>query len=98
MRGMKSLFHKDTGALPDDLAGLEDPFAITDRACCCPGRPVVKVLVPPTMDRPHTTELLLCGHHFRVSRAALEAAGVTANDLAGQVLLRSGHAEVASSV
>jgi hypothetical protein len=30
--------------------------------------------MPPGPSRPHTTELLLCGHHYRVSRVALAAA------------------------
>jgi hypothetical protein len=42
-----------------------------DRACCCPGRPAVLVIMPATTARPHETELLLCGHHYRVSRHAL---------------------------
>jgi hypothetical protein len=42
-----------------------------DRACCCPGRPAVLVIMPATTARPHETELLLCGHHYRVSRRAL---------------------------
>jgi len=28
-------------------------------------------------DRPHQTELLLCGHHYQVSQRALRAAGAT---------------------
>jgi hypothetical protein len=31
--------------------------------------------MPPTADRPHEIELLLCGHHFRRSQANLAAAG-----------------------
>ncbi len=37
--------------------------------------------MPPTADRPHTVDLWLCGHHYRQSRAALEAAGATVVDL-----------------
>jgi hypothetical protein len=39
--------------------------------------------MPPTAGRPHETELLLCGHHYRVSRAALSAAGAGVHELAG---------------
>jgi hypothetical protein len=39
--------------------------------------------MPPSPGRPHQTELLLCGHHYRVSRQALAAAGATVVDIAG---------------
>lgn len=45
------------------------------RACCCPAQPAVMVVIPPTPGREHRTDLLLCMHHFRVSREALTAAG-----------------------
>ena len=45
-----------------------------DRSCCCVAKAVVRVVMPPTPARPHETELLLCGHHYRVSRQALAAA------------------------
>ena len=43
-------------------------------ACCCPAQAMVRVVMPPTAARPHETDLLLCGHHYRVSRRALAAA------------------------
>ncbi len=49
-----------------------------DRACCCPSRPVVRVLMPQTASRAHRVELLLCGHHFRLSQWTLAAAGAVA--------------------
>jgi hypothetical protein len=52
-------------------------------ACCCPARPVVRVIMPPAATRPHRTELLLCGHHYRVSRQALAAANATVTELPG---------------
>jgi hypothetical protein len=52
-------------------------------ACCCPAKPVVRVIMPPTATRPHRTELLLCGHHYRVSRQALAAANATVVELPG---------------
>lgn len=48
------------------------------RACCCPARPAVVVIMPPGPGRPHPTDLLLCGHHYRVSRKALAVAGAAA--------------------
>ena len=37
------------------------------------------VLMPPTPQRPHSVELLLCGHHFRNSQWTLAAAGAMAH-------------------
>jgi hypothetical protein len=37
--------------------------------------------MPPTATRPHQTDLLLCGHHYRASRDALAAAGATVQHL-----------------
>jgi hypothetical protein len=54
-----------------------------DTACCCPAYPVVRAVMPPTPERPHSTDLLLCGHHYRVSREALAAAGATVYRLPG---------------
>jgi hypothetical protein len=54
-----------------------------DRACCCPARATVRVTMPPTQARPHETGLLLCGHHYRVSRAALAAAHAVMHALPG---------------
>ena len=54
-------------SMPADMVDL------ADRACCCPAQPMVRVILPPTAARPHETVLLLCGHHYRVSRQALTA-------------------------
>ena len=50
-------------------------------ACCCPARAMVQVAMPPTQARPHDTDLLLYGHHYRASRTALAAAGAVARAL-----------------
>ena len=55
-----------------------------DRACCCPAQPVVRVIMPPTPQRPHSVDLLLCGHHYRVSRPALAAARARIENLPGK--------------
>jgi len=62
---------------PESAAPLIDWHAlrVADRACCCPARAAVIVVMPPTVSRLHPTDLLLCGHHYRVSRQALAAAG-----------------------
>lgn len=57
-----------------------DP-SVPSRACCCPARPMVKVTMPPTPERPHPVDLWLCGHHYRASFAALRLAGARVEDL-----------------
>jgi hypothetical protein len=44
---------------------------------------MVRVVMPPATGRPHETELLLCGHHYRVSRGALAAAHARVDELPG---------------
>jgi len=85
---MKGWFaHRDAA----DLGKLDDlppslPHVVEDRACCCPARPVVTVIMPPAPGRPHPVDLLLCGHHFRVSQAALTAAGAAVYDDTGALI------------
>ena len=57
-----------------------DPSAPSS-ACCCPARPAVKVIMPPTAARRHSGDLWLCGHHYRASVAALLKAGARVEDL-----------------
>ena len=70
------------GLLHDDTIGVGSA-AVLSPACCCPANPVVRVVMPATAARPHRTELLLCGHHYRVSRQALAAANATVTELLG---------------
>jgi hypothetical protein len=51
------------------------------RACCCSAKPAVIAVMPPVKGRRHSTELLLCGHHYRASKRALAAAGATVWDM-----------------
>jgi hypothetical protein len=83
--GMRFPFRraKSPGRPADDRAGWS---GVAGRACCCPARPVVKVLIPPALARPHSADLLLCGHHFFVSRAALAAVGAVVLDQTGAVV------------
>ena len=55
-----------------------------DRACCCPARPMVRVLMPATASRPYRVDLLLCGHHYRLFQWTLAAAGGVAQLLPGR--------------
>jgi hypothetical protein len=64
-------------------SALTAPAGPADRACCCPANAVVRVIMPPTAARPYETDLLLCGHHYRVSRRALAAAHATVRQLPG---------------
>ena len=69
----------------DDLIPSRDASAdLADRACCCPAKAKVRVIMPPTAARPHETDLLLCGHHYRVSRQALAAAHARVQELEDQ--------------
>ncbi|HTQ88062.1 MAG TPA: hypothetical protein VMK84_01070 [Streptosporangiaceae bacterium] len=87
---MNASFRHSSAGRADGAAGLFDAAAQhgpaagrTDQACCCVARAVVRVVMPPTASRPHETELLLCGHHYRASRAALSAAHASVRELAG---------------
>ena len=87
---MNASFRQSSADRAEGTAGLVDAAApngpaasLTDQACCCVARAVVRVVMPPTADRPHETELLLCGHHYRASRTALSAAHATVHELAG---------------
>jgi hypothetical protein len=77
--------------LPGSLACRED------RACCCPAQPVVRAVMPPTPQRRHSVDLLLCGHHYRVSRRTLAVAQARIEYLPGKAeaaeaaLLGAGH-------
>ena len=45
---------------------------------------MVRVLMPASQNRPYRVELLLCGHHFRLSQWTLAAAGAVARVLPGR--------------
>ena len=45
---------------------------------------MVRVLMPATSARPYRVDLLLCGHHFRLSQWTLAAAGAVARVLPGR--------------
>lgn len=88
--GMKRLFNTGAETSAEELGSPPTPLAQASRACCCPGRPAVTVLMPPGPGRSHVTDLLLCGHHFRASRQALRAVGATAYDETGQLVMGPG--------
>jgi hypothetical protein len=53
---------------------------------------VVTVVIPAGRGHPHPADLLLCGHHYRVSLAALHAVGADAYDET-DVLIMTGERE-----
>jgi hypothetical protein len=62
------------------------PPRLAERSCCCPARPVVVVLIPPASARRHPADLLMCGHHYLSSRAALAVAGAIVVDETGAIV------------
>lgn len=49
----------------------------------------------PTASRPRPVDLLLCGHHFRVSQDSLKAAGAAVYDRAGLPIMTGTRADTA---
>lgn len=72
--------HPAFGDPAGEWSAAADP-KIPSKACCCPGRPVVRVIMPPAPGRIHPVDLWLCGHHHRASRAALLLAGARVEEL-----------------
>ncbi|MGH3191234.1 MAG: DUF7455 domain-containing protein [Streptosporangiaceae bacterium] len=69
---------------PDDIIGpAKTPVDSADRACCCPAKAAVRVIMPASPGRPRETDLLLCGHHYRASRQALAAANAAVHPVPG---------------
>lgn len=73
-----------TGSPPLDRSELTVSAYREDRACCCPAHPLVRAIMPSTPQRAHPVDLLLCGHHYRVSLHALIAGGASIYDMPGQ--------------
>jgi len=73
----------EMAALFDAAARQARPPVVADQACCCVAKAVMRVVMPPAPGRPHETELLLCGHHYRASRQALAAAHARVIELPG---------------
>ncbi len=74
----------ETGTSTPDPSQLTGPAYPEDRACCCPAQPVIRAIMPPTPQRAYPVDLLLCGHHYRVCRQALIAAGAAIYDMPGK--------------
>jgi hypothetical protein len=63
------------------------PMIANTRADCCSARAGYRIVLPATSTRPGPAELLLCGHHLRASRAALDAQGARVFEIDDQVLV-----------
>lgn len=85
---MKFPHHRPNAArsAADDQAARSGPPWLAGRSCCCSARPTVMVVIPATSVRPHSVDLLLCGHHYQASRTALAAANAVVTDKTGTVL------------
>jgi hypothetical protein len=87
---MNASFGPSSASRVKGAAGLFDAAAQrgpatspSGQACCCVAPAVVQVVMPPSAGRPDETELLLCGHHYRISRADLATARATVSELPG---------------
>jgi len=70
--------------LPGNTAGSPAVSASpAHHACCCPAEAVVRIVMPPSPTCPQTADLLLCAHHYRVSRHALIVAEAAICELPG---------------
>ena len=76
----------DKARLAGELAEIGTEISVTERACCCPARPVVRAVMPVTTSRPEPVDLLLCGHHYREGQTALLAAGAAVYDARGVLI------------
>jgi hypothetical protein len=54
---------------------------MSTRADCCSARATYRVVLPVSAERDKPAELLLCGHHLRASRSALQARGAAIDEL-----------------
>jgi hypothetical protein len=64
----------------------DDSTPVPSSACCCPARPLVKVIIPAGRAHPEPVDLWLCGHHWRVSAEALAGVGATIYDVSTPAL------------
>jgi hypothetical protein len=63
-----------------------DAVGPTEEACCCPAKPAYQAVLPPADGRAEPVELLLCAHHYRVSRLELGRIGGAIYDSSGRAV------------
>ncbi len=61
-------------------------LATAKRSCCCIARPAVVAFIPTPAGQHQQADLLLCMHHYRVSRLKLAAMGAKVVDANGATL------------
>lgn len=83
----KIVTRADRARLADELADIRMAVIGTERACCCPAKPLFRVVMPAIAGRPEPVDLLLCGHHYRAGKATLESAGAAVYDGRGVLVL-----------
>ena len=76
-----------TQSLIEVTDDLHAPVAAGERACCCPSKPVVRVVLPATAQRDHPVDLLFCAHHYRVSGVQLARNGAHVFDSSGALMV-----------
>lgn len=74
----------------DDVIKSTASAIVIQRADCCPAHPAFRAVLAARGERTRPTELLLCGHHLRASRAALAAAGAAVYDTSGRLVSSAG--------
>jgi len=82
----RAVTRADRAWLAGELAEIDRAIGVTEPACCCPARPVVRAVMPSAATGPEPVDLLLCGHHYRAGQAALRAAGAAVYDEQGALL------------
>jgi hypothetical protein len=83
----RTVTRADRAGLAKELAGIGMAIGVGEPACCCPARPVVRVVMPASAARTEPVDLLLCGHHYRASQLALRAAGAAVYDKQGTLVM-----------
>lgn len=67
----------ETAHMLTDVVAVQasTPLWRADRSCCCSAPPAFTVIVARKLPTPHSVDLLLCRHHYRQNRTALEGLG-----------------------
>ncbi len=57
-----------------------------ERSCCCSAPPIVRAVFVASSPAVHSVDLLLCGHHYRVSAATLSSMAAMIFDRQGYLI------------
>ncbi len=87
MARRRTVTRADRARLAEELAEIGMAIGVGEPACCCPARPVVRVVMPATATRSEPADQLSCGHHYRAGQRALRAAGAVVYDERGAVIM-----------